>query len=86
MTEREVDKTLVVRAQAGERVAFDQLVIKYRQRLLRVISTIVRNQADAEDVLQDALLLAFRGIPLFSRGGGLLYLVVSNWCESREIF
>jgi RNA polymerase sigma-70 factor (ECF subfamily) len=88
MTEREVDKTLVIRAQAGERVAFDQLVIKYRRRLLRVISTIVRNQADAEDVLQDAFLLAFRGIPYFRAEAGFytwLFRIGVNRAKSFEI-
>jgi RNA polymerase sigma-70 factor (ECF subfamily) len=53
---------LVVAAQAGSADAFADLVRRYRDRLLRFLITRCASYADAEDVLQDTLINAFRYI------------------------
>jgi RNA polymerase sigma-70 factor (ECF subfamily) len=72
MTERECDQLLVERVQAGERAAFDLLVVKYQRRLMRLVSRIVREPAEAEDVVQESFIKAYRAIRYF-RGDSAFY-------------
>lgn len=69
---RESDQLLVSKVQRGDRSAFDRLAARYRARVLRLISRIVHDPADAEDVLQDTLVRAYRAIPSF-RGDSAFY-------------
>jgi RNA polymerase sigma factor (sigma-70 family) len=50
---------LVAAAKRGHRAAFDELWQSHAKRLLRITYRITKNQEDAEDALQDSLLLAF---------------------------
>lgn len=52
--------TLVARAQDGDLVAFEQLVDRYEPRLLGLCIRMLRNRADAEDIVQDTFLLTWR--------------------------
>ncbi|QBI00748.1 RNA polymerase sigma factor RpoE [Pseudoduganella albidiflava] len=71
-TDRESDQLLVERVQAGERQAFDLLVSKYQRRLMRLVSRIVHDPAEAEDVVQESFIKAFRGLRHF-RGDSAFY-------------
>jgi len=51
---------LIAAAKAGSADAFADLVRAYRERLLRFLLTRSPSYADAEDVLQDTLIAAFR--------------------------
>lgn len=66
------DRELVERARAGERSAFDQLVARYQRRLLRLVWRLLRDQAEAEDVVQETFLKAYRALPRF-RGDAAFY-------------
>lgn len=72
MSEREVDQQLVERAQRGEKHAFELLVAKYQRRLARLISRIVRDPSEVEDVAQEAFIKAYRALPQF-RGDAAFY-------------
>ena len=75
------DAELVVAALAGNTQAFDVLVNRYRRAMLTVAQQIVRNPADAEDVVQDALLRAFEALPQLSdlnRFGPWLHSITRN--------
>ena len=56
------DEVLVVAAIVGDLEAFDELVARYRAAVVRAAQAIVGRE-DAEDVAQDALLLAFKALP-----------------------
>jgi len=56
------DEVLVVAAILGDLEAFDELATRYRAAVVRVAQSIVGRE-DAEDVTQDALLLAFKALP-----------------------
>lgn len=56
------DEMLVVAAILGDLNAFDELALRYRAAVVRVAQSIVGRE-DAEDVAQDALLLAFKALP-----------------------
>ncbi len=64
-TERECDQLLVERVQAGEKQAFDLLVAKYQRRLMRLLSRIVHDPAEAEDVVQETFIRAYRALRHF---------------------
>ena len=68
----ELELELIRWAQQGVREAFDELVAPHRGRLLRSIMKIVHNLEDAEDVLQDTFLRAYRAIASF-RGDSAFY-------------
>ena len=59
------DLQLVQCAQSGDTAAFNQLVIRYRPRIVQLAMRITDSAADAEDVAQEAFLSAFRGLRNF---------------------
>ena len=71
-TEREVDQLLVDRVQHGDKKAFELLVSKYQRKLMRLVSRLIRDQAEAEDVVQEAFIKAYRALPQF-RGDSAFY-------------
>ncbi|GAA0235563.1 RNA polymerase sigma factor RpoE [Castellaniella daejeonensis] len=72
MTERDVDLALVERVRRGERHAFDLLVIKYQRKIMRLLSRMIHDQAEIEDVAQEAFIKAYRALPQF-RGDSAFY-------------
>jgi len=56
------DEVLVVAAILGDLEAFDELALRYRAAVVRTAQSIV-GRDNAEDVAQDALLLAFKALP-----------------------
>lgn len=71
-TERDIDQLLVDRVQRGDKKAFELLVSKYQRKLMRLVSRLVRDQAEAEDVVQEAFIKAYRALPQF-RGDSAFY-------------
>lgn len=63
--EADADFTVVKRVQAGDVAAFDQLMLKYRERLYGVIYNLTSNREDAADLTQDAFIKAFQAINRF---------------------
>lgn len=72
MGEREIDQALVERAQAGDKHAFELLVVKYQRKLARLLSRFIRDAAEVEDVSQEAFIKAYRALPSF-RGESAFY-------------
>lgn len=70
MTSREVDEQLVKRIQNGDSSAFNELVRKYERRLFRVISRIIHDPTDAEDIVQESFIRAYRALPSFRGEAG----------------
>ncbi|WP_295995917.1 RNA polymerase sigma factor RpoE [Rugamonas sp.] len=71
-TERECDQLLVERVRKGDKRAFDLLVEKYQRRLARLVSRIVHDPAEAEDVVQETFIKAYRALRHF-RGDSAFY-------------
>src|SRR5216683_8427397 len=72
MSDREVDQQLVERAQRGDKHAFEMLVLKYQRKLERLLSRVIRDPAEIEDVAQEAFIKAYRALPNF-RGDSAFY-------------
>ncbi|MBK9245947.1 MAG: RNA polymerase sigma factor RpoE [Burkholderiales bacterium] len=72
MSERDADWQLVERVQRGDKRAFDLLVAKYQRKLFRLLSRLIRDHAEIEDVAQEAFIKAYRALPNF-RGESAFY-------------
>ena len=72
MSDRQIDQQLVERAQRGDKQAFGLLVSKYQRKLGRLLSRMIRDSAEVEDVTQEAFIKAYRALPTF-RGDSAFY-------------
>jgi len=72
VNEREIDRLLVARVQQGDKRAFELLVSKYQRKINRLVSRLVRDAAEIEDVTQEAFIKAYRALPQF-RGESAFY-------------
>lgn len=59
------DEELVSQAQAGDASAYDELVNRHRGRIYAMIRQMVKNDADAWDLSQEAFIKAWRALPRF---------------------
>jgi RNA polymerase sigma-70 factor (ECF subfamily) len=76
----EGDEALAARAAAGDEPAFEALVSRYQARVYRLACRLT-DEGEARDVLQEAFLAAFRGLPAFrgeSRFSTWLYRIATN--------
>ena len=72
MSESHVDQELVKRVQRGDKRAFDALVLKYQQRIIKLISRYVRDQDEVLDIAQETFIKAYRALANF-RGDSAFY-------------
>jgi len=72
VSDREIDRQLVARAQSGDKQAYGLLVEKYQRKLARLLSRFIRDPAEVEDVTQEAFIKAYRALPAF-RGDSAFY-------------
>ena len=72
MGDREADQALVERVQAGDKQAYGLLVAKYQRKLMRLLSRMIRDSAEVEDVAQETFIKAYRALPNF-RGDSAFY-------------
>jgi RNA polymerase sigma-70 factor, ECF subfamily len=61
----DLDRTFVTQAAAGSREAFDELVRRYRRPVYNLVRALTGGDDDAEDLVQDVFVRAFRAIPGF---------------------
>ncbi|MBL9187232.1 MAG: sigma-70 family RNA polymerase sigma factor [Opitutaceae bacterium] len=74
------DAELVQRFKLGDESAFVEIVRRYRTKILGVCRTMLRNHADAEDIVQDTFIRAYRGLARF-RGDSS----VATWLTSISL-
>jgi RNA polymerase sigma-70 factor, ECF subfamily len=77
---------LVSRAQAGDHAAFEQLVRPRLERLLRLAISIVTDEGDARDCVQEGCLFAWRQLPRLrerDRFEAWLWRIVINTSRTR---
>jgi RNA polymerase sigma-70 factor (ECF subfamily) len=75
------DEDLIARLQAGDQTAYSELVEEHANKIYRLALRMVGNEADAEDVLQETFLSAFKSIDQFEARSSLstwLYRIASN--------
>ena len=59
------DEEIVRRVVAGERELFELLLRRYNQRIYRAVRALLRNAEDAEDIMQQAYVSAYRHLHQF---------------------
>jgi RNA polymerase sigma-70 factor (ECF subfamily) len=77
----DTDRELVARLKAGDEDAFDDLVRRYHQRLVRLAGTFVGRPDLAEDVAQETWLAVLNGIARFEGRSALqswLFAICAN--------
>jgi RNA polymerase sigma-70 factor (ECF subfamily) len=72
MGERSIDQALVEQVQAGDKQAFDVLVLKYQNKIIQLVNRYVHDADEARDVAQEAFIKAYRAIGRF-RGDSAFY-------------
>lgn len=80
------DQQLISSTLAGHSDAFGHLIRKYKDRLFNGMVQILRSEAEAEDVVQDAFLLAFTKLKSFKGNSAFftwLYRIAYNVAVTR---
>ncbi|HKC50834.1 MAG TPA: sigma-70 family RNA polymerase sigma factor [Myxococcota bacterium] len=81
------DADLISAAQANDHQAFETLVRRYSERAFRAAYRVVRDQQAAEEVLQEALIKAYRALPRFEARSSFytwLYRITVNLALDRR--
>ncbi|MEJ6021207.1 RNA polymerase sigma factor [Ramlibacter sp. PS4R-6] len=81
------DTALAARVAAGDGAAFELVMRRYNRRLFRIARSVLRDDADAEDALQEAYIAAYRAIGAFRGDASLatwLSRLVLNHCIARR--
>ena len=75
------DRVLVKRCQAGDSDAFNELVVRYRNKAFMIVYGMVQNEQDAWDLAQDGFLKAWKSIHRFKGESSFytwLYRIMTN--------
>jgi len=79
------DLEFINRAQAGDRDAFDELVLKYQKQIYSLLYRMLSDQDDASDILQKTFVKAFTGLGSFERRSSFktwLYQIAINLAKN----
>jgi len=79
--EAEEDRELIARAQGGDTAAFRTLVERHQRRAFAIALSLVRDENDARELVQDAFLRVYKGLPTFQGGSSFftwLYRIITN--------
>jgi RNA polymerase sigma-70 factor (ECF subfamily) len=63
------DLDIIKRVLGGDTASFELIMRRYNRRLFRIARSVLRNDADAEDVVQDAYIRAYEHLPEFAGSG-----------------
>lgn len=80
------DATLVRRFKTGDQAAFVEIVMRYREKMLVIAHSMLRNHADAEEIAQDTFIRAHRSLELFRGESSLsawLHCITLNLARNR---
>lgn len=72
MNNKQLDQSLVLRVQSGDKSAYDLLVLKYQHKVAKLVSRFISSHAEVEDVTQDVFIKAYRALANF-RGDSAFY-------------
>jgi RNA polymerase sigma-70 factor (ECF subfamily) len=75
---------LVKRARRGEMTAYDELVRRYQERIYATIYHMTSNHEDANDLVQEAFIKAYRALKSF-KGGSSFYTWVYRIAVNKTI-
>lgn len=88
MAEDTGDQLLVERVQRGDRRAFDVLVLRYQQKIVKLVMRFVHDPMEAQDVAQEAFIKAYRALPGFRGDSAFftwLYRIAINTAKNYVV-
>jgi RNA polymerase sigma-70 factor (ECF subfamily) len=77
------DLALVQRAQAHDRAAFNEIVLRYKNKVFNYVRRMVHDASDAEDLTQETFVRAYLSIHSFQSRASLntwLFRIATNLC------
>ena len=77
------DRILIQRAQANDRTAFNEIVLRYKSRIYNYVYRMIRSATDAEDLTQETFIRAYTSIHTFQSRASLntwLFRIATNLC------
>jgi len=77
----------IARAQAGDRAAFDQLMIQHQRRVVAIAWRLLGTEDEARDAAQEAFLRVYKHLRKFDPAqdfSGWLYRIVVNVCRDLQ--
>ncbi len=80
------DLLLVQRAQGGDARAFEALVLKYQEKIFRLIQRLLSNPEAVEDLAQEVFIKAYRSLSTFRGGSSFytwVYKIALNTCRNH---
>ena len=83
-----VDSTLVNRAKLGDIQAFEMIVERYYSRCMRFAQGMLRDTADADDVVQETFVRLYRALPRYEerqRFDSWLFRILGNCCRTANL-
>lgn len=81
------ERALIERCRAGDDSAFSELVDRYKNLVYAMVSRLVNDRAQADDLAQDVFLKVHRGLPYFRGDARLstwIYRIVANVCSEAR--
>lgn len=81
------DAELILQAQEGNALAFEQLVYRYDKQVLAIASGFTRNAEDARDIYQEVFIRVYRALKNFrgeSKFSTWLHRVATNVCLTHQ--
>jgi RNA polymerase sigma-70 factor (ECF subfamily) len=79
----QADLALVQRAQANDRAAFNEIVLRYKSKVYNYVHRMVASVGDAEDLTQETFVRAYLSIHSFQSRASLntwLFRIATNLC------
>ena len=79
----QADTVLVQRAQANDRAAFNEIVLRYKSKVFNFIHRMTPSSVDAEDLTQETFIRAYLSIRSFQSRASLntwLFRIATNLC------
>ena len=81
--EKNEENIIIQKAKAGNKRAFEQIVLEYEKSVYKFCFRFFGNEEDAMDVTQEVFIKVYRALPNFEGRSSLktwLYRIASNTC------
>lgn len=82
----QLDDLLIERIRNGDAAAYNDMVVRYYDRIFARVHQLLKNKQDAEEVTQDAFIRAHRGLENFRGDASFstwLYQIATNLAHNR---
>src|SRR3982751_2750050 len=81
------ERALIERCRTGDDIAFSELVDRYKNLVFAIVSRMVGDRTQADDLAQEVFLKVHRGLPYFRGDARLstwIFRIVSNVCSQER--